>query len=139
MGKISISAVILVACMSLIGLSWVQYSWLNESINTNRQIFYQKVDLASNYLGVMMQQNSQLLENMQEEIRLHGNISQKTQGQLVNVVDSILEIHHIQTDFEYGIYKHAASPNTFTLVSGTAKGPPALEIACQPEERAFGW
>lgn len=132
--------VIIIASVALIGLSVVQYSWLRESINTNREIFYQKVDLASNYAAERIQSDVSLLRAINYDLEKTGTLTNGTHQRISYTIDSTLRESNINTSFKYGIYRHLKTVESgFELVTGTATENSLIVSACNPKDQAFGW
>ena len=134
------TAVIVIALFSLVGLCWMQYNWLNESILTHRKTFYQKVDLASELIGKWYREDKNLLREIVSDIGSSGALANKTDSTVRSVIDTVLSIYNIQTSYTYGIYDHNTNGDPgFRFVAGTSTDSAVLLIQCNPEDRSYGW
>jgi two-component system phosphate regulon sensor histidine kinase PhoR len=139
LGKKTITAVILIATSSLLGLSWVQFNWLKESIDTNRKIFYQKVDLATDLARKEARKDVYLLNNVVQEIQANSKLSLTTENHILAIIDTVLDRYNIRTEYTYGLYEHVGdnSPG-FKWIAGTSPDLGIISLDCG-EERTFGW
>lgn len=142
-GNIKTSAVILLAIISLVGLCWVQYSWLEDSIATNREIFEQKIDLAAGMVKKSLKANEPLHDKVIDDLINEGELQRMTEEKFVSFIDSIMVNEAgLNTHFNYGIYEHQhqTSENAFTLLTGD-DAPAIIDFENCPvdEKNGFGW
>ncbi|MEQ8244191.1 HAMP domain-containing sensor histidine kinase [Fulvivirga sp.] len=141
--NIGTSSVIIVAAVSLIGLCWVQYNWLQDSIKINREIFEQKIDLAT----------ANVKEALNKDIHFHGavvtelldnhKLSPETSQRFKAFIDSVMvNMAGLDVAFDYGIYTHNTPDDTnlFQKMEGD-NVPDMLDFSDCPatEEKDFGW
>ncbi len=143
MGKLNTTIVIIVAIVSLMGLCWIQYSWLQDSINTNRQTFEQKIDLAAGLVKEALKSNDELHDAMIYELVNEGQLQQTTEFNFRSFADSIMYNGcGLSTHFNYGIYEHLNEPgeNIFSKMTGDDV-PEIIDFINCPveEENNFGW
>lgn len=139
LSKKTTTAVILIATISLVGLSWVQFNWLKESINTNRKIFYQKVDLAVDLARKAARKDVNLLNSVVQEIQENNKLSIATEDHILAIIDTVLDRYNIHTEYTYGLYEHVPNNSSgFRWVAGTSTDNGVVSLDCG-EERTFGW
>ncbi|MEQ9167816.1 MAG: HAMP domain-containing sensor histidine kinase [Fulvivirga sp.] len=141
--NIGTSLVISVAIISLVGICWVQYNWLQDSIKINREIFEQKIDLAA----------ANVKEALNKDVMFHGKVVlelvdnhellPETDQKFRNFIDSVMvNMAGLDASFDYGIYTHndANSTNLFQKMAGDGV-PSTLDFRECPadEEKDFGW
>ena len=78
LNKVSTSIVIFIAAIALIGLCWVQYIWLQDSIATNRQIFEQKIGLAAGMVKKALEAEISLQAEIVKDIQVNGTYQPDT-------------------------------------------------------------
>lgn len=139
LSKKATTIVIVVATISLVGLSLVQFQWLDNSIKLNRSIFYQKVDLASELIGEETRQNTALLREIVRKLADSTQLSVRTHHAITEVIDSALDAHNITARYTYGLYQHAnGHKEQYRWAGGTAVDS-TLTPGCHDQVRSFGW
>ena len=121
LNKRNISLVITIVIGSLVGLTTLQYQLLKDSIDINKQIFTQKIDLATEEVGV----------NYREDIELpnvvHQYYSDPDSGiseaevnyHIKELIDLSLQNYNIPVSYKYGIYTHNENDQLgFKLIGG---------------------
>jgi two-component system phosphate regulon sensor histidine kinase PhoR len=144
-GNKSTYLVISLALVAFLGLSVLQILNLKSSIKTNRQIFLQKVDLASkemtnSFLGNM--EYTMLLSDAGLRLSCTGEINEPAvDGALRDVIEPILEDHNIDTPYEYAVYEHKEKGEGFQFVLGDDGASLDFDLqSCEnPRERGHGW
>lgn len=143
LGKIGTSLVIIIAIISLVGLCWVQYNWLQDSIATNRQIFEQKIDIAASMVKKSLSANTELHDVMIHDLIQQGSLEPTTEVRFRQYIDSIM--YHgcgLDTHFDYGVYEHENETSERTFVKMTGDDVPQIIDFndCPVEEKnGFGW
>ncbi|MDW3194915.1 MAG: HAMP domain-containing sensor histidine kinase [Cytophagales bacterium] len=144
-GNKSTYLVISLALVAFLGLSVLQILNLQSSIKTNRQIFLQKVDLASKEMTESFIGNrkySLLLSDAGVRLSCTGGINEpKVDGALREVIEPILEDHNIDTPYEYAVYEHKEEGSGFQFVLGDDGASLDFDlVSCEnPRERGHGW
>lgn len=137
--------VISLALIAFLGLSALQILNLQSSIKTNRQIFLQKVDLASKEMTNFFIENANysfLLSDADIRLSCTGEINEpKIDVALREVIEPILDDHNIDTPYEYAVYEHKAQGDGFQFVLGDDGASLDFDLqSCEnPRERGHGW
>lgn len=115
--KLQTSLVITLAIISLLGLGWVQYNWLKDSIATNKQIFQQKTGLASGVISKSIRDSYYLQTLVFNSL---ANQSSNTEKDLEVAIDSILRYTcGLNAPFQIGIYTHSKGSEWFVKKAGS--------------------
>lgn len=144
-GNKSTYLVISLALIAFLGLLVLQILNLQSSIKTNRQIFSQKVDLASKEMTESFmgdRKYSVLLSDAGPRLSCTGGINEPAvDGALRNVIEPILEDHNIDTPYEYAVYAHKEKDEGFQFVLGDDGASLDFDLqSCEnPRERGHGW
>ena len=144
-GKRSTFLVMALALIAFVGLSVLQVLNLNSSIKTNRQIFLQKVHLASKSISDAFLDNSDFAFDLHEvDVRLtcSGAINEpEIDLTLRSVIDTVLQDHSIETPYVYAVYDHKARGSGFNFVLGDDGTSMDFDLtSCEnPQERGHGW
>ncbi len=144
-GNKSTYLVIGLALIAFLGLSILQILNLQHSIKTNRQIFLQKVDLASVEMTNLFSGNTKyslLLNDAGVRLSCTGGINEPTvDAVLRDVIEPILADHNIDTPYEYAVYEHKAHGPGFQFVLGDDGASLNFDLqSCEnPRERGHGW
>ena len=77
----------MVASFSLLGISWVQFGWINNTIEVNRKIFHQRIDVAKNRIGEEIKKDENLLRNLAAELFPNSHLSESSRRRIEEVVD----------------------------------------------------
>lgn len=146
LSKRSIWLVIFMVTVALIGLSVVQLKNLNSSIETNRQIFGQKVDLCSSMIGgdfSSSQSHIQLLHNTARKIKANGGHNDpEIDSQLRALIDKAFDFYSLNLKYEYAVYQHKPNQSgAFRFVLGDLGTSLDFELASctNPQERGHAW
>ena len=129
--------VIVLAIISLVGLSVVQFQWLSDSVQLHRRTFYQQVDLATKMAGAKAWTTrlpSKLPNDTSLPYPLHREVTA--------AIDSALNEYNITATYTYGLYEHRHPQNSdcqYHWVSGTAIDRTPVDLSCEPQQRTFGW
>jgi two-component system, OmpR family, phosphate regulon sensor histidine kinase PhoR len=146
LSKRTIRIVIVVATIALVGLSVLQIQNLRNAMDTNNQIFDQKVDLASGLISNAFSKNRDypnLLAAAAERIDKTGELNDKpTDELLTRLIDDVFEQCGLDIPYEYAVYKHqGSSAELFSFVLGDKGSSLDFELAsCEnPQSRGHGW
>lgn len=150
LSKKVITFVIGLAAIALIGLAVIQVRNLNSSIETNRHIFLQKVDLCSQKIADNFTGNEANVKLLFDAVRYVGKTGDLNDPELDEymrlMIDGVFDEYGLDMDYEYAIYKHAelANPSDAPLFSfvlgdkGTSLGF-ELTGCIDPQERGHAW
>ncbi|NER12818.1 GHKL domain-containing protein [Leptobacterium flavescens] len=139
LSKTSITIVIAVTLMSLIGLVAIQVHWLNKSVETNRQIFRQKMDLATNMAGEMFRKNGNAPYELHQAI-ISGATDKKTIDRIVSeAIDSSFIQCNIPLTYTYGVYEHTDHDGNRLLAGNTDEVLLNNSVCNANDGREFGW
>lgn len=144
-GNKSTYLVIGLGLIAFLGLSFLQVLNLKSSVKTNRQIFLQKVHLASKSISNSFMGNSNyayLLSEADVKLSCSGNINDPSvDGVLRSVIDTVLRDHAIETPYVYAVYNHKSIGDGFEFVLGDDGAGLNLDLtSCDnPQERGHGW
>ncbi|MEM9856918.1 MAG: HAMP domain-containing sensor histidine kinase [Bacteroidota bacterium] len=143
LNKVNTSIVIFIAAIALAGLCWVQYIWLQDSIAIHRQIFEQKIDLASGMVKKALEEETDLQRNIIRDLQMNGVFQPVTDQKIRRFADSVM--YHgcgLDATFEYGIYVHS-DDNTETSFRKIAGDNVPKEIdyddCANDIDKEFGW
>ncbi len=142
LSKKATSLVIFIATISMVGLCWVQYKWLKDTIATNREIFYQKVDLASQLAGQKYEKNKAFLLQLDDCITTRSELTIANENELRAVIDTALSVYNINLPYKYGIYKRGCNESKgLDYVAGTVESDSVLSFECNTTQlnRKYGW
>ncbi len=137
--------VIAIATIALIGLSILQIENLRSSLVTNKQIFLQKVELASSKISNEFLSNpyySDILRKASHHVAQTGMLNDPELHQIMKgVLDPILIELDIDMPYEYAVYQHKRYGQGFDFVMGDDGASPVFELKyCEnPKERGHGW
>lgn len=136
---------IALATVSFLGLSILQIINLKSSINTNKQIFLQKVDLAASSIASSFSENKEyirLLSKAGNKLANTKEINDPAIDKIFrNIIDPVLENNGIDTPYEYAVYNHKNNGSGFRFVLGDDGASLDFELTnCEnPNERGHGW
>lgn len=142
---LSTNGVIALATVAFIGLTFMQVNSLRKSLDTNKQIFLQKVDLASTSIAMKFSEdiaNSTSLVEAESRVLCSGALNDPDMDRrLRNLIDPELEYHGIATPYEYSVYTHKPFGDGFSFVLGDeGRGLDFQLVNCEnPDERGHGW
>ena len=150
LSKRAIGFVIGLATVALIGLVVIQVRNLNSSIDTNRHIFLQKIDLCSSKLGDRFVSDKYALDLLFKAIRHVGETGDlndpKLDEHMRAMIDQVFEEYSLDLPYEYAIYRHTDEENEegtplFKFVLGDAGSTLDFELqSCiTPQERGHAW
>jgi len=137
--------VIGIATVAFIGLSILQIENLTSSINTNRKIFFQKVDLASTLISENFLTDLNyaiLLDSTAHQLEVSGNLNDPQMDQKFReIINPALEAYGLDIAYEYAIYTHKECGEGFEFVMGDSGSSLDFELVnCEnPDERGHGW
>ena len=137
--------VIGIATIAFIGLCILQVENLTSSLNTNRKIFLQKVDLASSSISeefLTDTNNPYLLNTAAHQLDVSGKLNDPQMDQKFrNIINPTLEAYGIDIAYEYAIYVHKEFGEGFKFVMGDSGSSLDFELVnCEnPDERGHGW
>ncbi|MEO1099682.1 MAG: hypothetical protein AAFX57_18300, partial [Bacteroidota bacterium] len=104
LNKVNTSIVILIAAIALAGLCWVQYIWLQDSIAIHRQIFEQKIDLASSMVKKALEEETSLQRDIIRDLQMNGVFQPVTDQKIRRFADSVMYNGcGLSATFDYGI------------------------------------
>ncbi|MEQ9008654.1 MAG: HAMP domain-containing sensor histidine kinase, partial [Ekhidna sp.] len=144
MGRVSTSLVIVIAIASLLGLGWVQYNWLQDSVETNRKVFEQKIDLASGLVSEALKKHHDIHQLISRDLSENSELSQSTDHHFRLFIDSVMyNGSGLEAPFEYGVYVHENDNETsaYLKVAGDNVVPSELDFKECPADQNlnFGW
>lgn len=150
LSKKAITFVIGLAAIALIGLVVIQVNNLNSSIDTNRHIFLQKVDLCSTKIGETFAEDGQyaaLLFNAVRHVAETGDLNDpQLDGQMRDLIDAVFDEYSLDLPYEYGVYRHTNTESDegaplFSFVLGDEGTTLDFElVSCtNPQERGHAW
>lgn len=144
-GNKSTYLVIGLALIAFLGLSVLQLLNLQSSIKTNRQIFLQKVDLASQAMTDSFLGNAAyagLLSDAGVRLSCTEAINEPQIDRAIRkVIEPILDDLNIDTPYEYAVYEHKEQEDGFQFVLGDDGASLDFDLqSCEnPRERGHGW
>lgn len=150
LSKKAITFVIGLAALALIGLVVIQVRNLNSSIETNRHIFRQKVDICSTKISDKFDKetaNAFLLFEAVNYVGQTGKLNDpKFDIQMRELIDGIFEEYGVDLVYEYGVYRHAShdpidETPLFSFVLGDAGSTLgfALPSCTKPQDMGHSW
>lgn len=145
LSKKAILAVSGIAIIALIGLSILQIQNLRSSLTTNKQIFLQKVDLASSQIAHLFASNKNYPNQLQraaDRLRKSGELTDpKMDKEMRDIIDPIFESSGLDIPYEYAIYIDKRGEGGFDFVMGDDGTDPAFKlVGCvNPKEVGHGW
>ncbi len=145
LSKKAIVIVIGIATVALVGLTTLQVQNLRSSLKTNKQIFLQKVDLASGKISHEFLQNkdyTSLLNNAAKRVKKSGQLNDPKMDQVMkSIMDPIFDETGIDIPYEYAVYVHKLRGEGFDFVMGDDGASLEFElVSCvNPQERGHGW
>lgn len=145
LSKKAIFIVIGIATIALVGLSVLQIVNLRSSLSTNKQIFSQKVDLASQKISSIFKTNATYPSQLRvaaNRVSKSGQLNDDAMDERIReIINPILEGHGLDISYEYAIYDHKKSGEGFTFVMGdSGEGLDFQLTSCEnPQERGHGW
>jgi two-component system phosphate regulon sensor histidine kinase PhoR len=150
LSKKAITIVIGLASIALVGLAVIQVKNLNSSIETNRHIFLQKVDLCSSKIGDLFNKDhhyASLLFDAVKHVRNTGEMNDpELDGQIRQLVDNVFREFGLSLPYEYAVYKHTnletedGAP-VFSFVLGDEGSSLDFELrdCTNPQDRGHAW
>lgn len=145
LSKRAIFIVIGLASLALIGLSLLQIQNLRSSLTTNKQIFLQKVDLASSKISkefLTGDYHAEQLSKAKGRLVKNGQLNDPIiDKHIKSVLEPIFEEHGIDLSYEYAVYMHKENSEEFQFVLGDDGASLDFElVSCEnPRERGHGW
>ena len=145
LSKKAIIIVIGIASFALIGLSTLQIQNLRSSLTTNKQIFLQKVDLASTKISnifLMSEVYTDQLRMASVKVSQSGELVDPEMDQTMRgIINSVFEQHGIDIPYEYAVYVHKSANSGFDFVMGDPGSSPEFQLVncSNPQERGHGW
>ncbi len=137
--------VVVVATIGFLGLSVLQIIHLNSSIETNKQIFLQKVHLASSNIATTFLKDaeySSMIETAAERVQNSESTKDpEMDGLFRAIIQPILEDHGIYLPYEYAVYVDKEKRDGYDFVMGDNGA--SLDfplISCEnPDKLGHGW
>ncbi|MCE7996633.1 MAG: HAMP domain-containing histidine kinase [Roseivirga sp.] len=150
LSKKAITFVIGLASLALIGLAVIQVRNLNSSIETNRHIFLQTVDLCSGKIGDLFGKDhhyASLLFDAVKHVNKTGELNDpKLDGQIRELVDNVFREFGLDLSYEYAVYKHTdmETPDgapIFSFVLGDEGSSLDFQLrdCTNPQDRGHAW
>ncbi|MBO3698056.1 sensor histidine kinase KdpD [Roseivirga sp. E12] len=148
LSKRSIGLVMGLATIALVGLSVIQVRNLNSSIETNRQIFLQKVDLCSVGIGEQFSKNKtygELLHQSALRVKEKGAFNDPIiDGKMRALIDDVFKDYSLDLPYEYAIYEHSETrrkEGIYNFVLGDQGTSLDFELTdcTNPDERGHSW
>ncbi len=147
LSKKAIGLVTGLATIALVGLSVVQLKNLNSSIETNKQIFLQKVDLCSGMIGEYFSKTPDygtLLHQAALRVKENGTLNDlEMDKKLRELIDDVFKSYSLDLPYEYAVYQHASNRSSggFNFVLGDSGTTLDFELeSCEnPQERGHSW
>ncbi|MDY8135190.1 HAMP domain-containing sensor histidine kinase [Aquimarina sp. 2201CG5-10] len=139
LNKRVITAVIVATLLSLVGLIIIQVHWINKSIETNRQVFQQKIDLAANITGELFRKDHKAPMAIHNAIVSSDPDEEKIDQIITQFIDSSFEQCNLPLTYTYGIYKHGSGQNNIYLAGNTDQEIIDLSQCSKKEDRNYGW
>ncbi len=123
LSKRTIGFVIAIATIALVGLSVLQVMNLRNAMQTNEQIFLQKVDLASGLISKTFDKQEKLpniLHNAAIKVKKSGELNDpEIDLALSKLIDEVLESCGLDIPYEYAVYEHKKDlSGLFSFVMG---------------------
>lgn len=137
--------VIGIATIALLGLSVLQVQNLRSSLSTNKQLFLQKVDLASTKISDTFISNAAYLDKLsigRQRVEKSGLQSDPVVEQTIRkICDPILLDFGLDIPYDYAIYTHKEFGEGFRFVMGDDGSNLEHEISgcIDPLEWGHGW
>lgn len=148
LSKRAIAIVIGLAAIAMIGLAVIQVRNLNSSIDTNRHIFLQKVDLCSQKIAEVFSGDMANAEKLFDAVRYVAETGQlndpKLDQHMRKMIDKVFNEFSLEVDYEYAIYRHADDSEDqalFSFVLGDPGESLGYELTgcIDPKERGHAW
>ncbi len=129
--KRTISIIIILVTISMLGLTLVQVSWLNKALTTNEQILNQKVDIALENIRLRFTNNEMMAKNVLylKEHPTNDTVTQWFEAGMKNLIDSAFRDLSLDIDYEYGVFEHVESEQNEFVITNIRDGDFAL-ITC---------
>lgn len=136
--------VIGIATIALVGLAVLQVQNLRSSLETNKQTFLHKVDLASTKISDAFSSSyySDALVKAAQKVRKSGELNDpEMDKKMRELIDPIFEEAGLDIPYEYAIYVHKGEGTGFNFVMGDDGASLEFElVSCDnPQERGHGW
>lgn len=132
------SLVIGLVLISLIGILIIQAYWLNKAIDTNKEIFQQKVDLASKNVSEAYR-NTEGLPNRVHQYIIDQKNKDDIGVDISSIIDSAFNEVNLPLTYTYGLYTHKNRKNN-EMMFGNANELVLENSTCnQKAGRTFGW
>ncbi|MCK8479789.1 sensor histidine kinase [Psychroserpens algicola] len=128
-----------VVVLSLIGILVLQASWLNLAVDTNIEIFQQKVDIASNKIAKIIRDKKGLTDKIHQTIINNKGESNFVNQEIKSVIKEVLDEANLPNGHSYGLYKHINQMDN-QKVYGNASDTLLKNSTCNKKsDRFFGW
>ncbi|MBQ4819908.1 HAMP domain-containing sensor histidine kinase [Aquimarina sp. MMG016] len=139
LNKRTITAVVIITLLSLVGLICIQVYWINKSIRTNSQVFQQKVDMATTITGELFRKDPFAASEIHQAI-INNKDEEKVKSIISKFIDSSFARCNLPLNYTFGIYKHGSNHSN-TLVAGDATELVINNSHCsnRNETRTFGF
>ena len=140
LNKRTITTVVIITLLSLVGLICIQVYWINKSIRTNSQVFQQKIDMATTITGELFRKDPYAAHEIHLAIISDTPDEEKIQTIVSKFIDSSFIKCNLPLNYTFGIYQHDHNHGN-TLVAGNAAETVLHHSQCseRAQERNFGW
>ncbi len=144
----AIAFVIGLATVALIGLAAIQVRNLNSSIETNKRIFKEKLDICSKKIGDQFSDDDESLKMLFKAVRFVRETGKLNDPRLDvhmrKLIDRVFDDYNLEADYEYAIYKHDGEEDLtsmFSFVLGDHGSTLDYELTgcIDPKERGHAW
>ncbi|MEM7087821.1 MAG: HAMP domain-containing sensor histidine kinase [Bacteroidota bacterium] len=132
--------IVVVMLISLIGLAIMQLGWLNKAIETNRQLFKQKIDLVAQRAGDIYRNDTEIPSLVHTAI-VNNSSTEMIDRELNKIIDLSFREFNINLDYDFGIYKHQENNRSRQiLVAGNVDIDKSPSFSCiQNVNEEYGW
>ena len=144
----AIAFVIGLATVALIGLAAIPVRNLNSSIETNKRIFKEKLDICSKKIGDQFSDDDESLKMLFKAVRFVRETGKLNDPRLDvhmrKLIDRVFDDYNLEADYEYAIYKHDGEEDLtsmFSFVLGDHGSTLDYELTgcIDPKERGHAW
>lgn len=132
--------IIIVVISSLTGLGIIQINWLNKAVNTNKQLYKQKIDLIAEQVGELYRENSMIPDIVHKTI-INKDDAKPVIDRITSMINKSFSENSLEINYKFGIYKHENDTSIRKILTiGNIRKNEYKSFQCINDvKKAYGW
>ncbi len=128
-----------IVLLSLTGLIAIQVSWLNRAIETNEQLFLQKIDLGTKKAGDLYRNRPGMPQLIHKAITASPANTALINQEMTLLINTAFNEIGLPFRYTFGIFKHTDTEQNIRLAGNSELSYLNESLCSQDIDKAFGW